>query len=175
MCLLDSVRGRARGRLGMDLSTKGKKARMPIVAQPWAQLMGTAKTLDTSNAGLKHPRCVLVRLQGPVRHAKGERGDGQRIAARELGRRRCPLQDIDPFDRVPPRLGCFALFVSLAPCAARTAPSSVNTALTAASPDVFRNARLLGPFDLSFAMFGIPFLKGCCIRIGLYTRDCSPA
>src|ERR1700734_3604989 len=45
-----------------------------------------------------------------------------------------------------------ALFASLAPCAALTAPSSVNTALTAASPDVFRNARLLGPFDLSFTM-----------------------
>ena len=28
----------------------------------------------------------------------------------------------------------------------------MNTVLTAASPDVFRNARLLGPFDLSFAM-----------------------
>jgi hypothetical protein len=28
----------------------------------------------------------------------------------------------------------------------------MNTVLTAASPDVFRNARLLGPFDLSFAV-----------------------
>jgi hypothetical protein len=33
----------------------------------------------------------------------------------------------------------------------------MNTVLTAASPDVFRNARLLGPFDLSFAMFN----QGC--------------
>src|ERR1700722_16036849 len=41
---------------------------------------------------------------------------------------------------------------SRAPRSARTAPSSMNTVLTAASPDVFRNARLLGPFDLSFTM-----------------------
>src|ERR1700679_781425 len=45
-----------------------------------------------------------------------------------------------------------ALFASRDPCSARTAPSSMNTVLTAASPDVFRNARLLGPLDLSFAI-----------------------
>ena len=61
--------------------------------------MGTANPLDTANAGLKHPGSVLVRLQGPVRHAEWQRGDGQGIAAGELLGRGCTLQDIDPVDQ----------------------------------------------------------------------------
>jgi hypothetical protein len=94
----------------MDLSAKGKKGRVAIVAQPWAQLMGAAKPLDAANAGLEHPGCVVVRLQCPVRHAEGERGNGQGIAARELRRRCCALQDVDPVDRVTLCLGTRAAF-----------------------------------------------------------------
>jgi hypothetical protein len=40
----------------------------------------------------------------------------------------------------------------LDPCSAPTTPSSIHTVLTAASPDVFRNVRLLGPFEVCFDM-----------------------
>ena len=65
--------------------------------------MGAANTLDTANARLKHPGCVLVRLQGPVRHTEWERGDGQGIAAGEFLGRGGSLENIDPVDRVPMR------------------------------------------------------------------------
>src|SRR5580704_1023451 len=68
MCLLDSIGGGASGGFGNDVPAKWKKGRLPIVAQPGAQLMSAAKTLDTPNARLKHPGSVFVRLQGPVRH-----------------------------------------------------------------------------------------------------------
>jgi hypothetical protein len=44
-------------------------------------------------------------------------------------------------------------FGSFDPSPARTTPSSIKTELTAASPEVFRKARLLGPIDLSLNMF----------------------
>ena len=81
MSLLGCVRGGARGGFRMNVSSKGKKGRVPIVAQPGAQLMRAAKPLDTANAGLKHPWCIVVRLQGPVGHTERESGDGQRVAA----------------------------------------------------------------------------------------------
>src|ERR1700722_15427982 len=72
--------------------------------------MGAANTLDTANARLKHPGCVLVRLQGPVRHTEWERGDGQGIAAGEFLGRGCSLQDVDPVDWVRMRLASGAWF-----------------------------------------------------------------
>ncbi len=51
------------------------------------------------------------------------------------------------------RSSTFALPGSFDPSPARAAPSSIRTELTAASPDVFRKARLLGPIDLSLNMF----------------------
>ena len=81
MGLLDRVGGGAFGGLGMDISAEGKEGRLPVVAQPWTELMGAAKPLDTANSRLKHPGGILVRLQGPVRHAEWQRGDGQGVAA----------------------------------------------------------------------------------------------
>ena len=104
MCLLGSIGGGACGGLGTDVSTKRKKGGVPIVAQPGAQLMGTAKALYTSGARLKHPRCIVVRLEGPVRHAKRERGYGERVAAREVRRRCRPLKKVDPVDGIATRL-----------------------------------------------------------------------
>jgi len=73
--------------------------------------MGAANTLDTANAGLKHPGCVFVRLEGPVRHTEGERGDGQGVAAGEFLGRGGSLKNIDPVDRVPMRLARGAWFL----------------------------------------------------------------
>jgi hypothetical protein len=101
MGLLDRVGGSAFVALGVDVSAKRQESRLPVVAQPRTELMGAAKALDTANAGLEHPGCVFVRLQGPVRHAEGERRDGQGVTAREFLGRGGSLENIDPVDRVP--------------------------------------------------------------------------
>jgi hypothetical protein len=66
--------------------------------------------------------------------------------------------DADPWRRLTQSTGSrrdstLALLGAFDPPPARATPSSIKTELTAASPDVFRKARLLGPIDLSLSMF----------------------
>jgi hypothetical protein len=67
-------------RFRIDLPTEWKEGRVAVVAQPWAELMGRAKPLDTPLAGLKHPGRVGGGLQRPVSHPEWKSGNGKRIA-----------------------------------------------------------------------------------------------
>ena len=59
---------------------------MAVVAQPWTELVGRPKPLDTPLTGLKHPRCVGSGLQCPVSHSERTGSNGKSVAARETMR-----------------------------------------------------------------------------------------
>ena len=73
---------------------------MAVVAQPWTELVGTPKPLDTSLTGLKHPRRVGSGLQCPVSHSEWTGSNGKGVAARETPSGVCTLEQIDERDRI---------------------------------------------------------------------------